>query len=457
MKRILNIVGSLFGFLVLVSLAVVLAMIFGGLQRGARPASQAFQSPVSPVERPALPPDYILKKLTPPPILTIPPTVTRPPRPLPSPSPTPTQTPIPTPLPLPPSSFYALWAENFPEGQGSVLWLADPRDIGSRRGVLRFDRDAIYEAALSPNGQKVALVSGHWKTSTVWVVNVDGSGLQKIDHGGGPLLWSRDNRLLTYGVAWREEVMMPSYKDGTLAPFTVWRGAIILIDIATGEKRRLPEPPEIKPDMGASPLGWSADGREFYFALPVSEDEYELWAADWSGRDVHKVVSVDHEPVIFTTAFLEPDLLAPDGSKLLLSTSEGWAWISIDGRTRQDIPLPPWRQQCGLTWSVNKDEVILCEVDEKEPIEHIKVLNLQTGEKRVLVSFRFPSDHTPFSPIAVSPDMQWMAAGTYWMTAGTYYVKDYWIHIPTGMLVPVPCPPDGYCIFVAWVPRMKAG
>jgi hypothetical protein len=449
MKRILNIVGSLFGFLVLVSLAVVLAMTFGGLRRGVQPASQVFQSPVSPVERPALPPDYILKKLTPPPILTIPPTVTRPPKPLPSPTPTPTATPIPTPLPLPPSSFYALWAENFPEGQGSVLWLADPRDIGSRREVLRFDRDAIYEAALSPNGQKVALVSGYWKTSTVWVVNVDGSGLQMIDYGGGPLLWSHDNRLLTYGVAWPKEVMMPSYKDGTPAPVTVWEGAIMLVEVATGKKWRLLE---INYDVSLSPIGWSADGRELYYAYDAKGEkgyEYQLWAISPEGKEAHKILTLGNEPVPLT--------LSPDGSKFLLNTPEGRAWISIDGRTRQDIPVPPWRQQCGLTWSINKDELILCEVDEKEPIEHIKVLNLQTGEKRVLVSFRFPSNHTPFSPIAVSPDMQWMAAGTYWMTAGTYYVKDYWIHIPTGMLVPVPCPPDGYCFFVAWVPRMKAG
>jgi hypothetical protein len=197
MKRILNIVGSLFGFLVLVSLAVVLAMTFGGLRRGVQPASQVFQSPVSPVERPALPPDYILKKLTPPPILTIPPTVARAPKPLPSPTPVPTPTPIPTPLPLPPSSFYALWAENFPEGQGSVLWLADPRDIGSRQEVLRFKRDAIRDAVLSPNGRKLALVTNYWKEFNLWVANLDGTGLQQLEGPAAALglpFWSRDSR-----------------------------------------------------------------------------------------------------------------------------------------------------------------------------------------------------------------------------------------------------------------------
>jgi len=46
MKRMLSIVGSLLGLLVLVGLTVVLAMTFGALRRGAQPGLQAFQSSV---------------------------------------------------------------------------------------------------------------------------------------------------------------------------------------------------------------------------------------------------------------------------------------------------------------------------------------------------------------------------------------------------------------------------
>jgi Tol biopolymer transport system component len=356
---------------------------------------------------------------------------------------------------LPPSSFYALWAENFPEGQGSVLWLADPRDIGSRREVLRFDRDAIIEATLSPNGRKLALVTTYWKTSTLWVANADGTDLRQFDQGLSPpleirgLSWSRDSRMLTYvGFVAGEQTIID--KAGTPVVEPALLDTIELLDVTTGQKQHLVE---VNPNEALFVIGWSTNGRELYYVRREIGYGYGLWVIDRISRKANKVIflGTGDEP------FFSLPKLFPDGSKFLLNTPEGRAWISIDGRTRQDIPVPPWRQQCGLTWSVNKDELILCEVDEKEPIEHIKILNLQTGEKRVLVSFRFPSDHTPFSPIAVSPDMQWMAAGTYWMTAGTYYVKDYWIHTPTGMLVPVPCPPDGYCFFVAWVPRMKAG
>jgi len=452
MKRMISILGSLLGLLMFAGLAIFLVMSFGGLQSWIKPASQAFQSPFN--TPPLLfysPPNYLQLKLTPPltPIIKpLPQTLTPAPKPLPTPTPVPTPTPIPTPLPLPPSSFYALWAENFPEGQGSVLWLADPRDIGSRQEVLRFKRDAIRDAVLSPNGRKLALVTNYWKEFNLWVANLDGTGLQQLEGPAAALglpFWSRDSRSLVYGIGWREDVMMPSYKDGTPAPFTVWRGATILIDIATGEKRRLPEPPEIKPDMGASPLGWSADGREFYFALPVSEDEYELWAVDWSGRDVHRVVSVDHEPVIFTTAFLEPDLLAPDGSKLLIATYKGLSWVSTDGREKVNIPITRPEQGYQAIWSPNSSEIIIGQADEQRPVEYVKAINVHTLAVREIGTF----EGRRWRFLSISPDYHWLAVYH-------YYSGLYWIHLPTGMSVPVPSQPNGGCIFVAWVPRMPA-
>ena len=53
MKRMFSIAEGLLGLLVLVGLAVVLAMTFGGLRKGAQPGFQAFQSPI---ETPAPPP-----------------------------------------------------------------------------------------------------------------------------------------------------------------------------------------------------------------------------------------------------------------------------------------------------------------------------------------------------------------------------------------------------------------
>ncbi|MGQ9854726.1 MAG: TolB family protein [Candidatus Oleimicrobiaceae bacterium] len=56
MKRILSIAGGLLGLLALGALVAVLALTFGGLQREAKPASQAFQSPIETPMQPPYPP-----------------------------------------------------------------------------------------------------------------------------------------------------------------------------------------------------------------------------------------------------------------------------------------------------------------------------------------------------------------------------------------------------------------
>lgn len=97
MKRLLNVVGGMFGLLALGALAFALALSFGGLQRGVSPGTQVFQSPIGTPTRPPYPP---------PELPTVVPTPPGPPPTLP-PYPPPRGTPIvepprrPTPTPFP--------------------------------------------------------------------------------------------------------------------------------------------------------------------------------------------------------------------------------------------------------------------------------------------------------------------------------------------------------------------
>ncbi|MCR4406542.1 MAG: hypothetical protein NUW24_06435 [Anaerolineae bacterium] len=422
------------GLLVLVALVIALALTL----RGQQGESVAFQSPLlaatptltlnqafeSPIETPTRRP-----------IPTIPPTVTRAPKPTEAPTPTPTITPVPTALPLPPSAFYALWAESFPLDLGQpwgVLWLADPRDIGSRQEVVRFEGQEIFEVAVSPDGRKLALVTVFWKTSTLWVANVDGTGLQQLDRATslGGLFWGRDNHSLVYSIGWREDVMMPGgYEE------TVWRSAVELLDTATGEKRQLLEP---ELDVPLNVLGWSADGRELYYMLGVSQEigyEYELRAVDRSTRSARKIAPLGSEPGL--------PILSPDGSKLLISTPEGVAWISADGKERGSI----LEQGHQAFWGPEVNEVIVGQVDEKEPLYHLQSINIHTQIARDLATFAIPGPGG-WRPLALSSDRQWLAAYL-------YQTGLYWIHLPTGTMVPVPSQ-DRRVIFVAWVPRGTA-
>lgn len=119
--------------------------------------------------------------------------------------------------------------------------------------------------------------------------------------------------------------------------------------------------------------------------------------------------------------------------------------MQADGQTRQDIPLPHWKQRCGLIWSPYKNEVILCQVDDQQPVEYIKALNLHTKVTRMLSTLNIPPNSIPLTPLAVSPDMQWMTASAYGI--------HHWVHLPTGIIVTVPSPDKGSVLHVAWISR----
>ncbi len=220
--------------------------------------------------------------------------------------------------------------------------------------MLRFERDTIAEAALSPNRRKLALVTTYWKTSTLWVANVDGTDLKQLDQsiplGIRSLFWSRDSHVLAYnGVVAGETTILDKAGTPVIEPTLSW--TIDLLDPATGQKQHLVQ---ANADEDLSVLGWSTEGRELYYIR--SMPQYGLWTIVPSSGESHVIVTLGNEPVL--------PILSPDGSKFLISTPEGLAWISATGQARQAISAPSLKQWCGYIWSPNVDEVVLCQVDE---------------------------------------------------------------------------------------------
>ena len=300
--------------------------------------------------------------------------------------------------------------------------------------MLRFEQDAIIEAALSPNGRKLALVTSYWKTSTLWIANIDGIGLQQLDQsiplGIRNLFWSRDSHVLAYkGVVAAETILIDKTGTPVVEPALSW--TIDLLDPATSQKQHLVQA-HVNEDL--SLLGWSADGQELYYIS--SMPQYGLWSIAPSTGKSHLIVTLGDELVL--------PILSPDGSKFLISTPEGFAWISATGQIHQNIPAHLLKGLRGYIWSPNMDELVLCQVDEKQPIQYIKVFNLHSGATRTLTSLKVSPSGRPFWPLALSPDMQWMVAA---VDEG----EIYWIHLPTGATVPVP----GHTKFIAWMPANR--
>ena len=67
-------------------------------------------------------------------------------------------------------------------------------------GQRRLTRDARYPAtpAWSPDGRKIAFEGGPYATSSVYVVNADGSGQRRLARNGEAPAWSPDGRTIAF-------------------------------------------------------------------------------------------------------------------------------------------------------------------------------------------------------------------------------------------------------------------
>jgi len=126
MKRLLSIVGGLLGLLALGALVVALALTLGGLQREAKPASQAFQSPIETPTQPPYPPPGT-------------PTPSGPPA-----------TPTVVPTPVPPCTFAGQPAPAEPGPPLETYQFSEPR-------VVLTHTSAIGIAGWLPDGQRLLI------------------------------------------------------------------------------------------------------------------------------------------------------------------------------------------------------------------------------------------------------------------------------------------------------------
>ena len=383
-------------------LPLLLAALLGGCVGG--PAWPGFQSPPATPTSPSSPPA----------------TPTAPFKPTDTPAPTPTNTPVPTPLPLPPSAYYALWVEtiswDIPGGPKGTIWLADPNDIGGRQALVQFDDQGIYHAAVAPDGRQVAFTAAPWKAEQgpAWLVDMRTGSLTQLLATADQVQWGHDGRALAY-----------------TAPQEIAGITLGVIDIATQESRRLTS-------VGAGALlyllGWSSDDQKIYYIRPSPQSPElgsELWAIDQDGLNAHKIASLGDRP--------GSPVLSPDGSKFLIGTPEGVAWISADGHNWRVITQPTWGftaiwapDSQGLVisrWGANRSNMVVQVVDvTTQSIEDLGIIT-PIGDWKLL---------------ALSPDRTWLAAYH-------YYTGLYWLHLPTGTVVPVPT--QGRIIFLGWVPR----
>jgi hypothetical protein len=212
-----------------------------------------------------------------------------------------------------------------------------------------------------------------------------------------------------------------------------WAG-IEQVDLTSGEIQRILTIEQTEPVLEV--LGWSAGGQWLYHVRRNSETrEFEVWKTRQDGRISQFIVPLGTDL---------PDylLLSPNGSKLLLGTYLGLRWISTDGQDGGNIALPqPNGYQ--VLWNHGENEVIVGQYDASQPRYHLYVINIQSQHTRELATIAGGSF---WELLGFSPDYEWL------MTSPLYQAGFYWIHLPTGAQVPIPCCPSCTIRFVGWVP-----
>ena len=165
MKRAVNIIGGLLGSLALGALVVALALTFGELQKEAKPASQAFQSPIeTPTQSPYPPPA----------------------------TQTPPQSGTPTAVSTPPE----LRAENIRIEREVQLTFEDLKPLFPN---VFWSPQSEAVLVSRPNGRTIKTVTSTYVLGELWVIPLNGSTPRKLTASGDWGKWSKDGEWIAYG------------------------------------------------------------------------------------------------------------------------------------------------------------------------------------------------------------------------------------------------------------------
>jgi len=440
MKTILNLVKGVLGLAALAAFVLALVGLFGLLSQRIPVGQQAYPIGTITPTAPPLPVTPTPQPYPPPQTPMVPPPAT----------PTFTPRPLPTVPPGPiTSKLEIVWAESTrittevgPNQPGVItFWRASIADLASRKSLLTMPQGySLQNASLSPDGSKIAFTtlppppnSQWWLLGTLWVVNVDGTGLRELAQGidpGGWLgynapIWSPDNRTLLYlRLVLKELPTVEPYTKIVPPPPFIYE--LYSVTIESAESKLL-----VADDIGLHLLGWSSDGALFYYQRDTPKG-WELWAVESiSGKAPQFRAFMDIEP--------RNSRLSPDGAKLAFNISEGLVLLSTDGRERRVIsPLFRWN------WSPDSTEII-----GRSPDGQIKALNVNIEAVRNILTDqqmyaqRISLEDELFS---VSPDGRWLAMRSY--ETGELYLSE----VNSTAMVQIPGPEilhDSY--FVGWI------
>jgi Tol biopolymer transport system component len=295
----------------------------------------------------------------------------------------------------------------------TTIWLASVTNPELRRALTTVVHKVGYgvQGAVSPDGSKVAYLVIPPDTSEraartaggeLWVVNVDGTDPHRIAENVGwvnPLtMWSPDSHTLVFGR--RVPVEFPV---GSQMPLQTE----LYIVTTDGTELRLLLSDDTAHDI--QPVGWSADGRLFYYARWANlQDRWDLWKVDVpSGSTQFQIAA--------PSPYAQGPILSPDGTKLIFTLLEGGQrsllMLSIDGRDQRMLASGATADQplyrYVAIWSPDSQSILAHIPPKAGQPAQLEQINLRTGQRHTVV-VEPVSDDEFFIPQSWSPDGAWL-------------------------------------------------
>lgn len=216
-------------------------------------------------------------------------------------------------VPLP-KGFDALPQSWFPDGVHMVVsrWEDAQKkppslwEISVMGGTPRKLADQGLSARVSPDGSKIAFLTGKWDDENIWLIDTNKNTTQKIGDAGedhfGPVAWAPDSK--RFAAVRRSDIFNNSDRH---------ESRVEVYDVANGRSTTVLSNPALSRD-----LAWLPDGRLIYSVQETepAQNDFNLWTAQLdsrTGRTLGTPVRItnDHNPIASVS-------ISADGKRLAL-------------------------------------------------------------------------------------------------------------------------------------------
>jgi Tol biopolymer transport system component/DNA-binding winged helix-turn-helix (wHTH) protein len=184
-------------------------------------------------------------------------------------------------VPLP-KGFDASPQSWFPDGVHMVVarWEDDKNkppslwEISVMGGTPRKLVDQGLSASVSPDGSKIAFLTGKWDDENIWLIDTDENTTQKIADAGedhfGPVAWAPDSK--RFASVRRSDIFNNSDRHESL---------VEVHDLVNGSSHTVFSNPSLSGE-----LAWLPDGRLIYSLQEAepSQNDFNLWSAQLDSR-----------------------------------------------------------------------------------------------------------------------------------------------------------------------------